>query len=76
MNSPWSLIFVPAVLHPNRALYNFTYQEWVDFGMKIGVLLLNACVGFGQDCHAGTEARHVEYELFTPVMITLPSMLV
>lgn len=28
-------------------------QDWVDFGVILGLLLLNACVGFIQEYHAG-----------------------
>jgi H+-transporting ATPase len=28
-------------------------QDWIDFGVILGLLLLNACVGFVQEYHAG-----------------------
>jgi H+-transporting ATPase len=28
-------------------------QDWIDFGVISGLLLLNACVGFIQEYHAG-----------------------
>ena len=45
-------------------------RDWIDFGIIIGLLLLNACVGFFQEYQAGSvvEALKKDFALATKVM--------
>lgn len=38
-------------------------QDWIDFGIICGLLLLNAVVGFAQEYHAGNIVQKLKQSL-------------